>query len=921
MLVSSRWPILCLFLMSGSPVLAGGKAEPAKHVPAVPGFTRFHQAEPASSEGGQLLFSALNCASCHAVAGAPVKSAPILDDVGQRVKRSYLKQFLTDPHATKPGATMPNLFAGVDDADKQAKVEALVHYLASTGAPPQMRPDGKGISAGQELYHKVGCVACHGTRDGKGDQATLFAASVPLGNLKAKYTLATLKTFLENPHKTRPNGRMPGIVVGKEASDVANYLMQGTVAGATGTNMTYSYYEGAFTKLPDFDKLKPVKTGQTSDFDLGVAQRINDCAIKFEGFVKIENAGNYSFHTTSDDGSKLWIDNKLVVNNDGVHPPQTKSGKAKLTKGMHKLTVAVFNAGGGFELSVEVEGPGLGKQSLGQHVFLTEKAEPPVIEKKDAEDYPLQPALIAKGKELFVSTGCANCHQLQKETQRLDAPAKDNLPLKAETGCLQATPKKGLPWYGLSQNQRTALRESLQKRGETKPSAQAIVAFTMKAFNCYACHDRDKIGGVEAEVNAHFTSTFKEWGDETRLPPSLTGVGAKLKPAYFKKILEEGSHDRPYMNTRMPKFGSNVSHLVDQLGSLDPQEKAPKVTFEEPLAKVKSAGRKMVGREVFGCTNCHNFGGVKTEGVQGIDMAIMTDRLKKEWFHNYLVNPTKYRAGTRMPSSFPDGVSPSPLKNVLGGKADTHIEAIWSYLADGKAASLPVGMNKQSIPLIPVGEAIIYRNFLDSPGPGAQKLSRGIAVGFPERAHLAFDANEMRLAMIWQGLFIDARRHWTDRGSGFEGPMGDNIINLPAGVSFFVLAKPDEAWPAKSAKELSYKFLGYRLTDDQRPTFLYSFHDIKIEDTPNAVETKANPMIRRTFTLTTDNPIDKLYYRAAVADKIEAAGDGWYRINDWKMRIESAPPPEIRQAGKKMELLVPIRFKGNSAKLVQEYVW
>ncbi len=912
--------VLAVGLSLVSPALAGGKAE-AKHAPAVPGFTRFHLAQPGSTEAGHLLYSALNCASCHAVAGAPVdvKPAPILDGVGLRVKRSYLKQFLSDPHATKPGTTMPNLFAGLDDADKQAKVEALVHYLASTGAPTQVRPDGKGISAGQDLYHKVGCVACHGTRDAKGHQAVLLPTSVPLGNLKAKYTLASLKTFLENPHKVRPSGRMPGIVVGKEANDVANYLMQGTVAGATGTNMTYAYYEGAWTKLPDFDKLKPVKSGQTSDFDLGVAGRINDCAIKFEGFVKIANDGNYTFLTTSDDGSKLWIDGKLVVNNDGVHPAQTKSGKAKLGKGMHALSVAVFNAGGGFELSVEVEGPGLGKQSLGQHVFLTEKAELPVPEKQAAEDFPLQPALIAKGRELFVSTGCANCHQMQKETKRLDAPALANL--KAEAGCLQATPKKGVPWYGLSAAQQTALRAVIQKPWASKADAKETVAFTLKAFNCYACHERNKIGGVEEKLNTHFTSTFKEWGDETRIPPSLTGVGAKLRPDYFKKILEDGSHDRPYMNTRMPKFGNSVSHLVEQFGSLDPQETAAKIVFEEPLTKIKSAGRKMVGPGIgaYGCVNCHNFGGVKTEGVQGIDMAIMTDRLKKEWFHNYLINPTKYRAATRMPTSFPDGVS--QLKNVLGGKADAQIEAIWTYLADGKAATLPLGMNKQGIPLVPTTEAIIYRNFLAAPGPGGQKLSRGIGVGFPEHAHLAFDANDMRIAMIWQGGFIDARRHWTGRGEGFEGPMGDNIINLPTGVSFFILAKPDEAWPTKSAKELSYKFLGYRLTDDQRPTFLYSFHDIKIEDTPNAVETKASPMIRRTFTLTTDNPIDNVYYRAAVADKIEVDKDGWYRINDWRMRIESDAPPEIRQAGKKMELLVPIRFKGNSAKFVQEYVW
>jgi cytochrome c553 len=682
--------------------------------------------------------------------------------------------------------------------------------------------------------------------------------------------------------------------------------------------MKYSYYAGEWKTLPDFSKLKPVKTGEASDFELSVAPSIDNCALKFEGLLRIETAGNYTFHLTSDDGSKLWIDDKQVVNNDGIHPPQLKSGKTTLTKGTHQVVVGVFNAGGGFELSVDFEGPGIAKQPLGPRIVLTEEpAKPAPAFVGDAENFRLQPALVAKGKELFVSMGCANCHQLGGEKKRLDAPAEAKL--KAEGGCLAAAPKKGIPWYGLSGVQQTALSAALKKPlPEKNDDPREIVQATMTALNCYACHERGKIGGVSEEMSGYFTSTFKEWGEETSFPPSLNGVGAKMNPAYLKKILDQGSHDRPYMNTRMPKFGPSATHLVALFGKLDPQEKAPKIAFTDPLTKIKSAGRQLVGlpkgkTEAASCINCHNFGGVKTEGmVQGIDMAIMAERLNREWFHNYLLDPSKYRRGTRMPTSFPDGTTPF---KILDGKADTQIEAIWTYLADGKSAVLPPGLNKKSITLTPVGEAIIYRNFIQGAG------SRAIGVGFPEHASLAFDANDVRLAMIWQGAFIDARRHWTDRGVGFEPPLGENVLSLPAGAPFFVLAKPDEAWPTTPTKEIGYKFKGYRLTDDQRPTFLYSFNEIKIEDTPNAIETKANPAIRRTFEIFTENPIDKLYYRAAVADKIEADKDGWYRVNEWKMRIESAAPPLIRQAGKKMELLVPVQFKGNNAKIVQEYAW
>jgi mono/diheme cytochrome c family protein len=902
---------LALFVVA-SPALA----QPKKSVaPAVPGFARFYADDKANAaEGGHLLLNTLNCVQCHLpklADGELVKAAPILDGVGARVKASYLRAFLNDPHQAKPGTTMPNLFAGLDEDDKKAKIEALVHLLASTGVPAQARPDGKAITAGRVLYHQVGCVACHGTRDAKGDQDKLFPTSVPLGNLKAKYVLASLKTFLENPHQTRPSGRMPGILTGKEAGEVANFLMQGTVAGVSANNMKYSYYEGAWANLPDFTKLKPKAIGEASDFDLNVARRVNDCALRYEGYLRIEAAGNYTFHTTSDDGSKLWIDDKLVVNNDGVHPPQEKSGKIKLAKGVHKVIVGVFNAGGGFELSVEIEGAGLGRQPLGPLVMLTEKPTPaPVANDKGPDTITPLAELVMKGKEYFQSMGCANCHQLQKEKTRLNAPALTDL--KVENGCLAAEPKKGTPWYGLDPAQQKALQTALRKPQE-KLDAKATVAQTMTQFNCYACHERDKIGGVTDDMKAHFTATFKEWGDEASMPPSLTGVGAKLNSAYFKKILEQGSHDRNYMHTRMPKFGPIVTPLVNQFASLDSPAKETNVTFTDPITKVKSSGRHMVGRQAFGCVNCHNFGGIKTAGVQGIDMAIMTDRLKKEWFHSYLVNPTKYRAGTRMPTSFPDGTT--PLKKVLDGKADAQIEAIWVYLADGQKALPPVGMNSTSIPLTPDKEAIIYRNFIQGAG------TRGIGVGYPERAHLAFDANDLRLAMIWQGAFMDARRHWTGRGEGYEPPMGDNILHMHPGVSFFILSKGDEPWPTKSAKDLGYKFRGYQLSDDERPTFLYSFNEIKIADFPTAIDTKGTPSLRRTITLTTENPIDKLYYRAAVCDKIDMEAAGVYRINDLRTRIESEATPVIRRVGNKMELLVPVRFKGNSAKIVQDYVW
>src|SRR5437764_644106 len=88
--------------------LAVACAAPLTAHPIVPGFERF----PDNPAGGQLLLGELNCVSCHAADGNGKKQAPVLDTVGARARVSYLKKFLADPHAVKPGTTMPNLFAG-----------------------------------------------------------------------------------------------------------------------------------------------------------------------------------------------------------------------------------------------------------------------------------------------------------------------------------------------------------------------------------------------------------------------------------------------------------------------------------------------------------------------------------------------------------------------------------------------------------------------------------------------------------------------------------------------------------------------------------------------------------------------------------------------------------------------------------------
>jgi alpha-L-fucosidase len=128
--------------------------------------------------------------------------------------------------------------------------------------------------------------------------------------------------------------------------------------------LTYGYYEGEFTTLPDFAAIKSVAGGVIEDFSVKAARRDDLWTLRFDGFVSVPKTGPYRFFVRSDDGSRLWIGDELVVDNDGLHSSLEKSGVIALEAGLHPIRVAMFEQTGGEELVVSWEAPGLAKQQI-----------------------------------------------------------------------------------------------------------------------------------------------------------------------------------------------------------------------------------------------------------------------------------------------------------------------------------------------------------------------------------------------------------------------------------------------------------------------------------------------------------------------------------------------------------------------------
>jgi len=138
-----------------------------------------------------------------------------------------------------------------------------------------------------------------------------------------------------------------------------------SILDSTRNGMTYALYEGEWSSLPDFGKLKPVRTGKIWSFDpAGFRPGGDHFGIVFKGRIDIPEDGQYSFFIKSDDGSLLRIDGRPVAVNDGLHGPVEAQGSIDLSKGPHAFELEFFEATGGEALELSVEGAGMQKQTL-----------------------------------------------------------------------------------------------------------------------------------------------------------------------------------------------------------------------------------------------------------------------------------------------------------------------------------------------------------------------------------------------------------------------------------------------------------------------------------------------------------------------------------------------------------------------------
>ena len=762
------------------------------------------------------------------------------------------------------------------------------------------------IESGLLLLGELGCVNCHAA--GKEQTTHLMPKQGPLlDKVGERLRPEWLVEYLKTPQAVKPGTTMPHALAGlsdterdRTATAIAHFL------AATG-----AFDDGALTEA--------VKANAE------------------EGLKIYERAGCAVCHGSRTNGATLLPDQMPLVDLDKKWSPRALDEflknplQSRPSSRMPALSL---------------------KDHDRRHVVVSLLGEARAPTAAPASAFNADPTLVDEGRTAFAAVGCASCHELKaSDGKRIESAAQPRPLAELMTlngGCLAAVARKGAPHYSLDDAQRAAVTAAIRwlasPEAESAPAPKQTIDRTLTSLNCYACHNRDGRGGTipavattdddgepilkDAARDALFTSVVQELGDEGRLPPTLTGVGDKLTAGFLREVLVEGGKDRgAYMHTLMPKWHMKVVEPLAKLLAEDEKTTGPTPALSgHSESEVEEQGRGLVGSKALGCIKCHSFEGDKGQSLGVIDMTRMPKRLRHEWFLAYVANPQRFRPGTRMPAAWPEGKTFYP--DILDGTAAGQIEGVWRYLAGAKPRP-PIGASAHPIELVPMDRPIIYRNFIEGAG------TRAIAVGFPDKVHVAWDADQMRLALVWRGAFIDAGKHWTGRGQGFQPPLGDGVFTPDAASSIAVLASPESPWPAPQPDQRSggqrdgtregVRFRGYSLDAQGRPTFNWSSDGMRIGEKIEPIVEGGKQVVRRTIRLAGRPAGGEAFFREALARKVEDKGDGWLLIDDrWRVRVSGTGvgPTANRTADGTTEVRRRIVWSpGDEAEFVEELSW
>jgi len=506
---------------------------------------------------------------------------------------------------------------------------------------------GERLREGRMLFAQNRCVACHEAgplMPPKGEGMPELAQDAPtFDNVGGKYQEAWLAAWINDPHAIRPRSLMPKIFAGEadkidqRAADLAAYFISASPPP-----------EG-----------KPI--------DLGLSD---------QGGALFANLGCVACHTKPDaDGQDAhnrvplahvkakWYSGALV---EFLQDPAKNYAWIRMPH---------------FRLSPEEA------TKLAAYLINTATKESAGGPKGDA----------TRGAQLLATSNCLNCHAGVPPTNTPTLAATLNKGFTTSSkGCLapDAAARGKAPDFHFAPEQREALL-AFAAHGFDSLKQDAPAEFAdrqIKNLNCAACHSSDGQPSVwsqlEEEVIALQSGAPLEAGEghpiHSMALPALTWLGEKLRPDYMATFIAGHARDkpRPWIVGRMPGFATYAEPLARGLAHRHGFDANIAGAAAPDAEKVKAGGTLLGENGGFNCLQCHTLADRAATAVfeaPGPNLALTPIRLRKEYYHRWVLAPTRIDPETKMPK-FADDEGKTPLTDFYEGKAAEQFEAIWLYL-------------------------------------------------------------------------------------------------------------------------------------------------------------------------------------------------------------------------------------------------
>jgi hypothetical protein len=258
------------------------------------------------------------------------------------------------------GLHIPNVWTGKPVKSAFEGFDAKPDYLrGSFNSKPRIQPAGDGFRPSGGLF-----------TDG---EATVRIQN-NVANAQVLYTRdgsepAKGATQYEGPFKVKKTTTVKAALFrnGKKISNTSTAYYR-LAKPSSGKGVTASIFYGkGLERVPHMEKgtqMAQIDLLEFSSEGFEYPKGPDQLAVGYVGYLKVPVSGEYTFYTESDDGSNLYVNDALVVDNDGNHGVRSRQGTITLDKGKHKIEVTWFNSGGGLWLQTYIKGPGIPKQVL-----------------------------------------------------------------------------------------------------------------------------------------------------------------------------------------------------------------------------------------------------------------------------------------------------------------------------------------------------------------------------------------------------------------------------------------------------------------------------------------------------------------------------------------------------------------------------